>query len=135
MVINRDNLQKNYKTFVGIDQTGAIAHAVAPHLGVERFQSMELDGLIDQLGGGFDGVVPRELRRDGIVAGLDAVTENVGVGFNASGFFAEQLAEIVMAHVDDFLRHLAKAEHHWAKELLEHACLEPDLEEWSVLAE
>lgn len=33
------------------------------------------------------------------------------------------------------LRRVAKAEHHWAEELLEHAYLEPDLEEWSMLAE
>ena len=33
------------------------------------------------------------------------------------------------------LRRLAKTDHHWAKELLEHAYLEPDLEEWSMLAE
>jgi protein PhnA len=33
------------------------------------------------------------------------------------------------------LRCLAKAKHHWAEELLEHASLEPDLEEWSLLAE
>ena len=33
------------------------------------------------------------------------------------------------------LHRLAKARHHWAGELLEHACLEPDLEEWAALAE
>ena len=33
------------------------------------------------------------------------------------------------------LRRLAKCEHHWAEELLEHAYLEPELEEWSLLAE
>ena len=33
------------------------------------------------------------------------------------------------------LRRLAKTEHHWAKELLEHAYLDPDLEEWADLAD
>jgi len=33
------------------------------------------------------------------------------------------------------LRRLAKTDHHWAEELLEHAYLEPDLEEWANLAE
>jgi protein PhnA len=33
------------------------------------------------------------------------------------------------------LRRLVTAEQHWAEELLEHAYLEPDLEEWSLLAD
>jgi len=33
------------------------------------------------------------------------------------------------------LRRLVKTKHHWAEELLEHAYLEPDLEEWSKQAE
>jgi protein PhnA len=33
------------------------------------------------------------------------------------------------------LRRLAAAKQHWAEELLEHAYLEPDLEEWSLLAD
>ena len=33
------------------------------------------------------------------------------------------------------LRRLVKAEQHWAKELLEHAYLEPDIEEWSLLSD
>jgi len=33
------------------------------------------------------------------------------------------------------LNRLAKAKHHWAEELLEHAYLEPDLAEWANLAE
>lgn len=33
------------------------------------------------------------------------------------------------------LRRLAGDGHHWAKELLEHAYLEPDLEKWSLLAD
>jgi protein PhnA len=33
------------------------------------------------------------------------------------------------------LRRLAKTECHWAEELLEHAYLEPETEEWSLLAD
>lgn len=33
------------------------------------------------------------------------------------------------------LRRLAKTEQHWAEELLEHAYLEPELEEWSLQAD
>ncbi|MEN7973146.1 MAG: phnA protein [Verrucomicrobiota bacterium] len=33
------------------------------------------------------------------------------------------------------LRRLADTDQHWAQELLEHAYLEPDLEEWSLLAD
>ncbi len=33
------------------------------------------------------------------------------------------------------LRRLAKADHRWAVELLEHAYLEPELDEWAVLAD
>jgi len=33
------------------------------------------------------------------------------------------------------LRRLAAKEEHWAIELLEHACLEPELEEWANAAE
>ncbi|MCK4564036.1 MAG: phnA protein, partial [Verrucomicrobia bacterium] len=33
------------------------------------------------------------------------------------------------------LRRLAKADHRWAIELLEHAYLEPELDEWAVLAD
>ena len=33
------------------------------------------------------------------------------------------------------LRRLARAEQHWAKELLEHAYLEPNLDEWSLQAD
>jgi protein PhnA len=33
------------------------------------------------------------------------------------------------------LRRLAQREQHWAEELLEHAYLEPELEEWSLLAD
>lgn len=33
------------------------------------------------------------------------------------------------------LRRLAKAEEYWAKELLEHAYLEPHIDEWSLLSD